>query len=130
MKHLIKDKNIQKIIENAKKDKCVIAVGVFGSYARGEKYRDIDICIFLKPNKYSRKKLSQLRFYYILFNEKYDIQIFQQLPLYIRNRILKDAKIIYCKNEDALYDLYFDTIKKFDDYKQYYEQYLEGILYD
>jgi len=121
------DKNIGGIIEKAKKDPEVIAIAIFGSYARNENYRDIDLCLFLKNKRYNKTYLSKRKFQYTLENEKYDIQIFQQLPIYIRKRILREAKILYCKDEDMLYDLYFQTIKEFDDFKPLYEDYLEVI---
>ena len=121
------NKTIQKIIQQAQKDKSVIAIALFGSYARGESYRDIDVCIFLKPTEYAPEFLSAKKFEYIPEEEKYDIQIFQQLPLYIQKRILKEAKIVYCKNEDLLYDLYFLTIRDFEHYEHIYEGYLEAV---
>lgn len=125
----MKDKNIQAIIQSAKQDRQVLAVGLFGSYARGEPYRDIDVCLFLKPGRYPPLALSRFRLHHTLPNGRYDVQIFQQLPPYIRKRILKDAKIIYCKDESPLYDLYFETIRKFDDYQKYYEDYLRAVLH-
>ncbi len=129
-KSLPLDTTIRKIIQKVKMNKDVIAVGIFGSYARGEKYNDIDICIFLKIQKYEQLQLSRLRLSFMHSSEKYDVQVFQQLPMYIKKRILKEAKIIYCKDEDALYDLYFLTLKQFNDYKYHYEQYLESVLND
>src|SRR3989338_8928077 len=96
------DKNIQRLIEKAKKDKKVIALAYFGSYARVEKHRDIDICIFLKSKEYTALKLSELKLKYTSEEEKYDPQVFQQLPLYVQKEIIKDAKFIYIKNEDEL----------------------------
>ena len=49
-------KELSKIIEKAKKDKDILAVSVFGSFARGEKYNDIDICLFLKEKKTNLKR--------------------------------------------------------------------------
>ncbi len=115
------------IISRAKKDKLVLAVALFGSYARGEAHRDIDICIFLQPKTYSQLDLSKKKLSYQPDNEKYDVQIFQQLPLYIRKRILKEGRILYCKDEDTLYDTYFRTIKDFNLFEPYYEQYLAAV---
>jgi hypothetical protein len=58
-----------------------------------------------------------------------DIQIFQQLPLYVKMRVLRDGKTIFCKNEDSLYDLSFSTIRQFENFKPRYLSYLEGVLY-
>ena len=124
---LINDKNIQGIIEKAKKDKEVLAVALFGSYARGEEYKDIDICISLKNKSYDKQYLAKKRFQYTLTNEKYDVQIFQLLPIYIRKRILKEGKILYCIDENNLYDIYLFTIEEFEDFKPLYESYLEAV---
>ncbi|MBU0456825.1 MAG: nucleotidyltransferase domain-containing protein [Nanoarchaeota archaeon] len=121
------DKKVKKIVESSKKDKSILAVAFFGSYAREEKFRDIDVCIFLAPKKYSPTELSMKKMKYTLEDEKYDVQIFQQLPLYIRKQILKEAKIIYCKDEDLLYDLYFETLRDFELFKPIYEGYLEAV---
>lgn len=121
------DQIVHKIVEQAKKDQFVIAIAFFGSYARGEPHRDIDICIFLKPEEYSPEFLSRKRFEYIQEEEKYDVHVFQQLPLYIQKRILKEAKMVLCKNEDLLYDLYFLTIRNYEHYEPIYEGYLEAV---
>lgn len=121
------EKAINSIIEKAKKDEDVLAVALFGSYARGETYRDIDICIFLKNKKYDKYFLSKKKLQYTQPNEKYDVQVFQLLPIYIRKRILKEAKILYCRDEDMLYDIYFLTIEEFEDFKPLYEGYLEVV---
>lgn len=118
---------IQTIIEKAKKDKTVLAVALFGSYARGEPHRDIDICVFLMPRKYSQLQMTEKRMEYMPLNEKYDLQIFQQLPLYIRKRILEEAKILYCKDEDELYDAYFHTAREYTHFEHIYEGYLEAV---
>lgn len=114
-------------IKQAKRDKQVLAIAVFGSYARGEHYRDIDVCVFLTPRTYSEQELSLKKMEYVLEDEKYDVQIFQQLPLYIRKRILKEAKILYCRDEGELYDLYFEAIRDFDHFQHIYEGYLEAV---
>ena len=121
------NKIFQNTIEKVKKDKEIIAIAIFGSYARNEPYKDIDLCLFLKNKKYNKTQLSKKKLEYASENEKYDIQIFQQLPIYIRKRILKEAKILYCKDEDMLYDIYFQKLKEFDDFKPLYESYL-GVV--
>ncbi len=108
-------------------DKEVIAVLLFGSYARGEKYRDIDICLVL-DKKYDNLQMSKKRLNYAaLVSSKIDIQIFQQLPLYIRKRILKEMKVLQCKNEDLLYEIAFATIKEFVYYEKIYNTHLKAI---
>ncbi len=119
---------IQTIIKEAKKDQEVLAAAPPGSYARKEEYRDIDVCLFLFPKKeYSPLELSQLKLKYTPENEHYDVQVFQQLPVYIQNRIRNEAKFIYTKDEDALYDLYFQTEQEWEHFKLIYDSYPEPV---
>lgn len=112
------------------KDKEIIAVLVFGSYAREEHYRDIDICLVLNK-KYSDLEMTNKRLKYgKILSSKFDISVFQQLPLYIRKRVLKDGKIILCKNEELLYEIAFQTIKEFEYYKKIYYTYLNAIEHE
>jgi len=121
------DKIINELINKAKKDPTILALAFFGSYARGEKHQDIDVCIFLVPKEYSPKSISQKKLEYTPEQEKYDIQVFQQLPFYIRKRILAEAQIIYCRDEDLLYDLYFETLRELSHYQYIYESYLGEV---
>lgn len=115
------------ILTKAKKDSKVLAVALFGSSIKSNQHRDIDICLFLK-NKISNLEMSDLKLKYLKFADKnIDIQIFQQLPLYIRVRILKEGIILLSKDEDRLYDIAFQTIKEFNLYEKLYEMYLEKI---
>ncbi|MEK6854891.1 MAG: nucleotidyltransferase domain-containing protein [Nanoarchaeota archaeon] len=116
-----------KLINELKKDKRIIAVLLFGSRARNEQYRDTDICLVL-DKKYSNLEMSKIVLKYSSeLTAKHDIQVFQQLPLYIRQRILKEGKILLCINEPALYDIAFATIKEFEYYKKIYYTYLEAM---
>ena len=128
-KIILKDKILQKIIERAKRDPEVIAIALFGSYAREEQYRDIDICIFLAQKKYNELAISRKKLEYTPDNEKYDVQIFQQLPIYIRKRILKEAKILYQRNSDDLYDIYYSTIQQYAHFEPIYEGYLKEVAH-
>ncbi|MBI4163033.1 MAG: nucleotidyltransferase domain-containing protein [Candidatus Aenigmarchaeota archaeon] len=122
-------KNMMPLIEKAKKDEEVVALAIFGSFARKEKYKDIDVCIFLKEKKsnldMSKKKLSYLKGAKSIF----DIKIFQQLPIHIRHKVLKEGKIILCKDENKLYDIAASFIKEYEDFKPIYESYLEAVKY-
>jgi len=120
------NKEIKKLIEKAKNDKKVLAVALFGS-SLNSKGRDIDICIFL-DKKYSNLEMSKKRMRLLLkCPSNFDIQIFQQLPVYIRKRILKEAKILFCKNLPLLYEIYFQTIKEFNFFEKLYNMYLEKV---
>ena len=117
---------IKKIISQAKKDKKTIAVALFGSSLKREG-RDIDICLFL-DRKYSNLEMSKKKLEYLKeVSDKIDIQVFQQLPVYIRIRIIRECKILLEKNSDLLYETAFSTIREFDSFKKLYEMYLNKI---
>ena len=121
-------KGIENLIYKAKNDKNILAASIFGSFARGEKHRDIDVCLFLKKKKYSSLEMSKIRMKYLEESgSRLDIQIFQQLPVYIRQRILKEGKILLCKDHDELYDIAIRTVKEFEDFRPIYKSYLQGV---
>lgn len=123
----IKELLERKLKKKFMKDKEAIAVLVYGSYAREEQYRDVDVCVVLnkKQNNLSMSK-KRLAFMGDL-PDIIDLQIFQQLPVYIRIRVLKEGKIILCKDEDRLYEIAFETIKEFDSYEKLYNMYLGSV---
>jgi len=122
-------KQLEKLTEKIEKDSDALAVVLFGSYARNERFSDVDVCIVLKPRKFAHLYLSRKRLRYSIAFPNLDIQIFQQLPLPLRMRILKEGKVMLCKDEDLLYDLAFSTIKEFELFKPIYLSYLESVLH-
>lgn len=124
-------KNLSKIIEIAKKDKRIIAIALFGSYITNRRYaRDIDVCLILdKTYNYKEVSIILSPYFKEINTDVFDINIFNQLPIYIRKKILKESKIIYTRKdkEDLLYEIAFSTIKEFSDYAKLYYMYLENI---
>ncbi len=119
------EKRIQKLIKRAEADEDILAVIVYGSYARGEPFRDIDLSLVLFPH--SESKSFEKRLEYSDY-EDIDVHVFNELPLYIKPRVLKDGKVILCKNEDLLYDIAIKTVKEYEDFRPRYKMYLEGVL--
>ena len=116
------------LIDVAKSDEEILAIVLFGSTARQENFKnsDIDICLILKPNQYPLKYLSNKKFDY-LKRFDLDIQIFQQLPIYIRKRIIKEGKILFCRDEDEIYKIAFNMIQEFNDFEHIYHDYLKEV---
>jgi len=56
--------------------------------------------------------------------ENYDVKIFQDLPLFVQKEVLK-GKLIYVEDEVFVYETAFDTIKKFEDFKKGYYDYID-----
>lgn len=87
---------------------------------------DIDICVYYEGEDASEFRLRILS---ELFEDIYDIKIFQQLPVYLRRDILQ-GKVLYCDNKQFLYDKAYETIKDFEAFKPRYYDYIgvEAIM--
>ena len=122
---------ITDLMGKAQQDQDVLAIIVFGSCARGDDgpTSDLDICLVLQQKDYSSLKLSRKRLEYLkcFSMPGLDIHVYQQLPLYIRKRILKEGKILFCRDEEVLYELAFRTAQEFEDFKHTYYSYLEEV---
>lgn len=118
-------KKLAPLIAAVKKDKDILAVMLFGSAARKEKHRDIDVALVLYPKKQSSLEMSNILLRYVGISDAIDVSVFQQLPLYIQKRVLKEGKLLFTKDEDALYDVVFDSIRATEDFMPRYRMFLE-----
>lgn len=117
-----------RLVKKAKADQDLLAVILFGSHVRGEEgpASDLDICLVLQPGDWGDLELSQKKLEYLKsFN--LDAQVYQQLPLYIRRRVLKEGKVLFCRDVEKLYELAFRTVQEFEDFKHIYHGYLEEV---
>lgn len=57
--------------------------------------------------------------------EKLLVQVLQALPLHVARRVLKEGRIVQCRDEDALYDVAFTTIRAWERFKRVHDAYLE-----
>lgn len=105
--------------------KKVKFVFLFGSiiYGKPTKSSDVDFAVYYEGNDNERFKF-RLKLSEKL-PDKFDIQIFQDLPLYIRKEVLK-GKVIYVKDKKFVYEKAYETIQAFEDFKFGYYDYLEN----
>jgi len=122
------DKQLEQLLSQAKEDSEVLAVLQFGSTVRGEQTAasDVDVCLLLQSKKYGQLTLSRKKLAY-LQGDDLDVHVFQQLPLYIRQRVLKEGKVLFARDLDALYALAFRTVQEFEDFKPVYRTYLAEV---
>ncbi len=82
---------------------------------------DIDICLFIDAEK---RTLSEIRLELLKkFNDEFDIQMFQLLPLYVQIEVLK-GKILYVRNEEKLYEIANETIEEYEEFYPFYLDYI------
>jgi predicted nucleotidyltransferase len=119
---------LDRLLQRAAKDPDVLAVLLFGSAARGDSApeSDVDVCLVLAAVPRSRMQLAEKRMIY-LGDFDLDVQVFQALPLYIRTRVLREGRVLFCRDEDALYETAFATIRAFERFKRTYRAYLEEV---
>ncbi len=110
-----------KTIQGFEKIRFII---LYGSAAEGttREGSDIDLCLDIdadidyERSKFRLRVLSELP-------DVFDVQIFAQLPLYVKKEVLK-GKVIFCRDEEHLYEIAISTIKEFDDFKYRYYDYI------
>ncbi len=90
---------------------------LYGSVAHGRATResDIDLCIYYEGSK---NEAGEFRFTLLkaLFDDRFDIQIFLDLPLYVRMEVIH-GRLIYAPDERFVYDVAYDTIREFEAFK-------------
>ncbi|NOQ29383.1 MAG: nucleotidyltransferase domain-containing protein [Methanosarcinales archaeon] len=116
-------KEIDKIIEPLKKNRDVISIYLFGSYARGREkpFSDIDICVIADKHANRDEILSHS-------SKKIDISIFHDLPLSMRFRVLKEGKLLFLRDDLKLHRIIVATIKSYLDFKPHIMRRTERVL--
>jgi uncharacterized protein len=95
---------------------------LYGSACEGrtKEDSDIDISVYYDGADASEFRLKVLT---ELFDDVYDIKIFQQLSLPLRMQVLK-GKVLYSDDTPFMYDKAYETIKEFESFKRGYYDYL------
>ncbi len=121
---------VDRLIAKAAQDSSVLAVLMFGSAARGEPgpTSDVDICLVLQPERSRGTAMSERRLEY-LAEFDLDVHVFQQLPLQVRRRVLREGCVLLSKDDDALYRLASHTAQVFEDFRPAYQRYLDAVLH-
>ena len=123
-KILTKVQNIEKIAKKMLEIKNVMAVYLFGSVARNKSgpLSDIDICIFGNLNEKEKNKALEAS------SDNLDISFFNDLPISIKFRVLKEGKPIAVKNMDFVNKIKISTIKNYLDFKYVINRYCKEVL--
>ena len=96
---------------------------LFGSQTEGRanKMSDYDFAVYYEGDNRERFDF-RVNFGGIL-PDSFDLQVFQDLPLYVRKEVLK-GKVIYAQDMRFVYDVAYETIKAFESFKRYYYDYI------
>ena len=87
------DTNVKTDMEKDFEEFCGDALGIllYGSRAQGcwSERSDIDVCIVAPNNDYVLRRINKK------LGGKYDVKVFEKMPLYIRIEIIRNHQIIY-----------------------------------
>ena len=87
---------------------------------------DTDIAVY-----YDASKEQRFRFRMKILgrvDDTYDIQIFQDLPLYIRKDVIK-GKLLYTSDKRFIHEISRETYREFDDFKKRFYDYIKkGVI--
>jgi len=124
----VAERGLARLVARAQRDPEVLAVILFGSRARGDASpeSDVDVCLVLNAEGVSRLAAAEKRLQYAEGTEL-DLTAFHQLPLHIRSRVLKEGRVLFVRDEDALYDLAYRTARAFEDFRHIYREYLDQV---
>ena len=96
---------------------------LFGSQVLGKanKMSDYDFAVYYDGD--SRERFDFRVSFGGNLPDSFDLQVFQDLPLYVRKEALK-GKVVYSKDMGFVYSIAYETIKAFEDFKRYYYDYI------
>lgn len=105
--------SISPVIEELRTKESVIALILFGSVARGQSRQnsDIDICVLTRTDIPEPERMDILSY----GSRNIDVSLFLDLPLTIRFRVLKEGKIIFCKDSLYLHRTTVATVREYLD---------------
>lgn len=123
------DKKISKAIEKIKDiggDRVRFII-LFGSLVKRKltPLSDIDIAVFYNGDKKERFEF-RIKILGRVSND-FDIQIFQDLPLYIQKDIISTGKVVYYSDYQEIFDVFLRTIREFEDFRPRLELYYSKL---
>ncbi len=108
---------IDTLIQKAKSGKDVIAVFLYGSYARKEPdYRDVDIALLFNDAKNSQTKLFEYSKLLASDLYRFDVVALNNLSIDMKVKVLKEGLPLYISDKPKLYSYSANTIKEDSDY--------------
>jgi len=115
---------LDEVVDKIKDFDEVQFIILYGSASeeRDSENSDVDLCIGYEGDE---EEASRFRYDILseLFADKYDVQIFQLLPIYVKKEVLK-GEVLYCRDKRELYDMAYQSVKEFDDFKRRYYDYI------
>ena len=116
---------IKKIMEQIKRCPEVIAVYLFGSYAKDTRkpISDIDIAVILEnSNAEIEAEIGSL------YSPEIDVVLFHRLPLHIQFEVLKYGRELFCRDEALLLEIKMRVLRDYLDTQWLYKRIAQEVL--
>ena len=114
---------LERYIDQLQDDPDILAMVVYGSAIKSNKYNDIDIALVGFPEKIPF--IDELK-YMIGIDEEFDIHFLHKLPVYIQKDAIK-GKLLFYKDYQIIFDIFIKIIREWEDFHKRYELFLEVI---
>lgn len=108
-------------------DERVEFIVLYGSIVEGRRsgLSDIDIAVYFRGDEKERfdfrvRTLGRI-------GDIFDVQVFQDLPLYLKIEIVRKGKILYYRDFNTVFSVYLQTIKEFEDFEKHLNTYYSHI---
>ena len=115
--------NLEHYIDQLRDDPNILAMAVYGSAIKSNKYNDIDIALIAFPEK--TPFIDELK-YMIKAKDEFDVHFLHKLPVYIQKDVIK-GKLQFYKDYHTIFDVFINVIKEWDDFHKRYGLFLEVI---
>ena len=112
-------KKIKKDFKFLLEDEIILGVLLYGSYIKNMNVlkSDIDICIVCNPPDKYKQVFKQICQEIDIYGKKYDIHFFDNIPWFLKGKILDEAIVILTPNEPYLFEYLYPFRKIWNDQK-------------
>ncbi|RLI72728.1 nucleotidyltransferase domain-containing protein [Archaeoglobales archaeon] len=116
---------VERIVTRIKTHPNVIAIYLFGSYAKGEQtpMSDIDIAVILRnPTAESEAEIASFS------SPNIEVVLFHRLPLYIKFEVFKYGKELFVGDEEELLQIKMKVMREYLDTTHLYRTISSEVL--
>ncbi|MBS3081752.1 nucleotidyltransferase domain-containing protein [Candidatus Pacearchaeota archaeon] len=116
---------INKIVSELSEILDVSAIFIFGSRATGKARKDSDYDLAVLTKNSSEETDLEIMSY---GDEMIDISLFSRLPLIIQFNVLKEGKLIYCRDKKEIYDLKVKILRSYLDFSSFMKRFYTRLI--
>lgn len=116
---------LKKIVSEISKLDYVSCVFLFGSQVNGRERSDSDVDITVLTKGASEKEELDVMSY---GSDLFDVSAFSRLPLVVQYRVLKEGKMLFCRDKKNLRDIKVKILRLYLDYAVFINNYYLRVI--